>query len=137
MTKLIGFIGKGGTGKTTITTLFLKYILSKKIKPVLVIDADPNSSLPDLLAIKIDSTIGTIREELKTNIDNNSISKYDYCEYAINNALYESNGFDLIVMGTHGKTGVEHAILGSVAEKVIRKSPFPVFIIPLREKKAG
>ncbi len=47
----------------------------------------------------------------------------------------EEKQIDLIVMGTHGKTGIEHAILGSIAEKVIRKSPFPVFIIPLREKK--
>jgi nucleotide-binding universal stress UspA family protein len=42
---------------------------------------------------------------------------------------------DLIVMGTHGRTGIEHVFLGSVAEKVIRRSPFPVFIIPDRNKK--
>ena len=40
---------------------------------------------------------------------------------------------DLIVMGTHGRTGIEHVFLGSVAEKVIRRSPFPVFIIPARK----
>ncbi|MFX0200846.1 MAG: universal stress protein [Candidatus Hodarchaeota archaeon] len=40
---------------------------------------------------------------------------------------------DLIVMGTHGKTGIEHVFLGSVAEKVIRRSSFPVFIIPSRK----
>ena len=31
--------------------------------------------------------------------------------------------FDLIVMGTHGRTGIKHALLGSVAEKVVRKAP--------------
>ncbi len=41
---------------------------------------------------------------------------------------------DLIVIGTHGSTGIEHVFFGSVAEKVIRHSPFPVFIIPSREK---
>ncbi len=41
---------------------------------------------------------------------------------------------DLIVMGTHGRTGVEHVFFGSVAERVIRHSPLPVFIIPSREK---
>jgi len=41
---------------------------------------------------------------------------------------------DLIVMGTHGKTGIEHVFLGSVAEKVLRHSPFPIFVIPSREK---
>jgi len=39
---------------------------------------------------------------------------------------------DLIVMSTHGRTGIEHVLLGSVAEKVIQRSPFPVFIIPAR-----
>ena len=41
---------------------------------------------------------------------------------------------DIIVMGTHGKTGMEHAFFGSVAEKVLRHSPFPIFVIPSREK---
>ncbi|MBW2003790.1 MAG: universal stress protein [Deltaproteobacteria bacterium] len=41
---------------------------------------------------------------------------------------------DIIVMGTHGRTGIEHVFFGSVAEKVLRHSPFPVFIIPDREK---
>ena len=41
---------------------------------------------------------------------------------------------DIIVMGTHGNTGIEHVFFGSVAEKVLRHSPFPVFIIPDRKK---
>jgi len=41
---------------------------------------------------------------------------------------------DIIVMGTHGRTGIEHVFFGSVAEKVIRHSPFPVFIIPCTKK---
>jgi nucleotide-binding universal stress UspA family protein len=36
---------------------------------------------------------------------------------------------DLIVMGTHGRTGVKHFILGSVAEHVVRESPVPVLTI--------
>ena len=42
---------------------------------------------------------------------------------------------DIIVMGTHGRTGIEHVFFGSVAEKVIRHSPFPVFIIPCKRKR--
>ncbi len=41
---------------------------------------------------------------------------------------------DLIVMGTHGRTGIEHVFFGSVAEKVLRHSPYPVFIIPCKKK---
>ena len=36
---------------------------------------------------------------------------------------------DLIVMGTHGYTGLRHVLLGSVAEKVIRLAPCPVFVV--------
>jgi nucleotide-binding universal stress UspA family protein len=37
---------------------------------------------------------------------------------------------DLIVMGTHGRTGLEYAFFGSVAERVIRGAPCPVLIVP-------
>ncbi|MFE3848754.1 universal stress protein [Flavobacterium sp. LB3P45] len=37
---------------------------------------------------------------------------------------------DLIVLGTHGRTGISHLIMGSVAEKIVRHSEIPVFIIP-------
>jgi len=40
---------------------------------------------------------------------------------------------DLIVMATHGRSGIEHMLMGSVAEKVVRKSPCPVLTI----KKSG
>lgn len=39
------------------------------------------------------------------------------------------NGADLIVIGTHGRTGVEHVIFGSTAEKVVRMAPCPVLTI--------
>lgn len=41
---------------------------------------------------------------------------------------------DIIVIGTHGRTGIEHFFIGSVAEKIIRHSRIPVFIIPHGEK---
>jgi nucleotide-binding universal stress UspA family protein len=43
-----------------------------------------------------------------------------------------SAGSDLIVMGTHGASGFEHLLLGSVAEKVLRKAPCPVLTVPPR-----
>jgi len=39
---------------------------------------------------------------------------------------------DLIVMGTHGRSGLAHALLGSVAERVVQHAPCPVLIVPKR-----
>ena len=40
----------------------------------------------------------------------------------------QDKGADLIVMGTHGRTGLPHALMGSVAEKVVRLAPCPVLV---------
>ncbi|MCX8118029.1 MAG: universal stress protein [Desulfobacterota bacterium] len=42
---------------------------------------------------------------------------------------------DLIVMGTHGRTGLDHVFFGSTAEKVVRKSPCPVMTVRLPGKR--
>ena len=41
---------------------------------------------------------------------------------------------DIIVLGTHGRTGISHLIMGSVAEKIVRHSEIPVFIIPIKSR---
>ena len=43
--------------------------------------------------------------------------------------MIESEGIDLVVMGTHGRKGLEHTIFGSVAENVVKKSPVPVLTV--------
>jgi nucleotide-binding universal stress UspA family protein len=40
--------------------------------------------------------------------------------------------YDLIVVGTHGRTGIEHVLVGSVAEKVVRHAPCPVLVVRRR-----
>jgi len=41
---------------------------------------------------------------------------------------------DLIVIGTHGRSGIEHVLFGSTAEKVVRKAPCPVFTVRAKDK---
>lgn len=45
--------------------------------------------------------------------------------------LLSTGEFDMVVMGTHGRGGVKHLMLGSVAEKVTRGSPVPVMTVPV------
>jgi nucleotide-binding universal stress UspA family protein len=45
-------------------------------------------------------------------------------------------GADLIVVGTHGRTGLAHAMLGSVAERVVRRASCPVLTVPFSKKAA-
>ena len=45
----------------------------------------------------------------------------------------KGGAYDLVVMGTHGRTGISHALLGSVAEKVVRRAPCPVLTVRTSE----
>ena len=42
----------------------------------------------------------------------------------------EKTGADLIVVGTHGRTGIAHTLMGSIAERVVQRSTCPVLVIP-------
>lgn len=53
-----------------------------------------------------------------------------YAQVIIDTA--RARGIELIVMGTHGRTGLAHAVLGSVAERVVRQAPCPVLTIHAR-----
>ena len=49
----------------------------------------------------------------------------------------KEGGFDLVVMGTHGRTGLSHVVLGSVAERVVRAAPCPVLTVRTRAAAAA
>lgn len=101
MGKILAVSGKGGTGKTTISTLMIRHIIRSIKKPVLAVDADSNSNLDLTLGVKIDKTIGGVREHLRENVSSlpAGMSKEVWVESLSEQALYEEKGFDLISMG--------------------------------------
>ena len=104
----IAVAGKGGVGKTTTSGMIVDYLCSKKQGPVLVVDADANSNLNEVLGVEVETSLGQIREEmaqaeLKGTIPS-GMTKADYAEFKFNSALIEEDDFDMLVMGrTQGK----------------------------------
>jgi len=98
MTKVIAMAGKGGTGKTTTSALLLKYLLHRKMTPVLAVDADANANLNELLGLSVGTTLGEIRKEIKGDIPP-GMSRDQFMEMKIHQALIEESGYDLLVMG--------------------------------------
>lgn len=51
--------------------------------------------------------------------------------------MAEQENVDMIVMSTHGRTGIDHVILGSVTEKVVARASCPVLVVPQRARPAS
>jgi len=98
MTKVIALAGKGGTGKTTISALALKYLCERQMTPVLAVDADANANLNELLGLDVHMTLGKIRKEIKGEIPS-GMTRNQFMEIKIHQALIEESGYDLMVMG--------------------------------------
>ena len=108
MPHTIAVAGKGGVGKTTTCGMIIDYLTKKNRGPVLVVDADANSNLNEVLGVEVETSLGAIREEmaqaeLKGTIPA-GMTKADYAEFKFNSALVEEDDFDMLVMGrTQGK----------------------------------
>ncbi len=104
----IAVAGKGGVGKTTTCGMMIDYLCKKKQGPVLVVDADANSNLNEVLGVEVETSLGEIREEMARAEMKGTIpagmTKAEYAEYKFNSALVEEDDFDMLVMGrTQGK----------------------------------
>ena len=125
----ISFVGKGGTGKTTLSALLVNYFIDQKQTPILVVDADPNFNLNELLEVEIETTLSEIREELLKGDTPEFMSRYDYVEMRVNEALIETKDFDLLVMGypeTSGCYCPVHAFLSNSLEKLMNNYPYVI-----------
>jgi len=121
MAYVIGFAGKGGTGKTTISALTVRYLIEKKKKSVLAVDADSNSCLNEALGVEIHATIGKLREESLATIRSGAdrpggMSMEQLFDFQVQQSIIESKGFDLMVMGRPEGPGCYCA-----ANNIIRK----------------
>ena len=98
MTYSIALAGKGGTGKTTMAGMLIKYLVEKGKTPVLAVDADANANLNEVLGLPIAQTLGDAREEMKTGVSA-GMTKDIFMEMKLQEAVMETPNFDLIVMG--------------------------------------
>ena len=104
----IAVAGKGGVGKTTTCGMLIDYLCKKKNGPVLVVDADANSNLNEVLGVEVETSLGAIREEMAQAEMKGTIpagmTKADYADFKFNSAIVEEDDFDMLVMGrTQGK----------------------------------
>ena len=98
MGKSIAIAGKGGTGKTTLIGLILRWMSEQEMKPILAVDADANANLGEVLDVEVPGNIGALREGMKTDVPT-GMTKEAYMEYHIQNLLVETGTFDLLTMG--------------------------------------
>jgi len=101
MTATIVVAGKGGVGKTAISSLLIEALSKKGV--VLAIDADPSTNLNDALGMPLGDTVGKAREDLAEDVSKGrippTVSKQEVLDMKIKEALVESAKVDLLAMG--------------------------------------
>ena len=107
MSYSVALAGKGGTGKTTLACLIIRFLNSERRGPILAVDADPNANMAEGLGLEVKQTVGMM---LATFIEEKfdfpqGMSKDAYMEYRLNELLVESRNIDLLVMGRGEGTG--------------------------------
>ncbi|MHC4708375.1 MAG: ATP-binding protein [Planctomycetota bacterium] len=100
MATTIAISGKGGSGKTTLAAMIIRLLSEQTKRPVLAVDADPNSCLGVTMGVQPDVAIAELREKAAAKGPTNSgLDKVRSFEYDIQQAITEAKGFDLLTMG--------------------------------------
>jgi CO dehydrogenase maturation factor len=104
LSRVIAVAGKGGTGKTTTSALLIRYLNNCGKTPILAVDADPDSNLPEALGMAGDKTLSTVGGTRQEFFDTKGdvpagMPKEAYLELKLSQALVESKSIDLLVMG--------------------------------------
>ena len=101
MTFSIAVAGKGGSGKTSVASLVIRYLEKNCSGSILAIDADPNANLGESLGLEVKRTVGLMLDEFqrdKIKIPS-GMTKEAYLEYRLNEVIVESKQLDLVTMG--------------------------------------
>ena len=125
----IALAGKGGTGKTTTAGMLIKYLMKKNKTPILAVDADCNANLNEVLGVEISDTLGNAREEMKKGDVPSGMTKDIFMEMKLEEALVESEGFDLVVMGQPEGAGcycAANTLLTNFLERLSDQYPYIV-----------
>jgi CO dehydrogenase maturation factor len=125
----IALAGKGGTGKTTTAGMLIKYLLKKNKTPILAVDADCNANLNEVLGVDITDTLGNAREEMKKGDVPSGMTKDIFMEMKLEEALVESEGYDLVVMGQPEGAGcycAANTLLTNFLERLSDQYPYIV-----------
>jgi CO dehydrogenase maturation factor len=125
----IALAGKGGTGKTTVAGLLIKYLVKTGRTPVLAVDADSNANLNEVCGLEVTDTLGNAREEMKKGIVPSGMTKDIFMNMKLQQAVVEDDGFDLIVMGQPEGPGcycAANTLLTGFLEKLTGNYPYIV-----------
>ncbi len=127
MSLRIAVAGKGGTGKTTLSAGLVRVCLEEQIRPVLAVDADPNSNLGLYLGFPEPTTLAEIREEKEVPA---GMSKLDYVNMRVQECVAEGHGVDLICMGRPEGPGCYCAVNHLLRKELSRlQQNYPVVIL--------
>lgn len=99
---IIAVAGKGGTGKTVIASLLLKFLTENGKGRVLAIDADPATCLPSTLGVTVQKTIGDVREEIASPSQvffSEDMPTDMLIEYKIEDIMVNTPLFSILAMG--------------------------------------
>lgn len=97
----VAIAGKGGVGKTSLAALLVRAFREDGLRPVLAVDADPNSNLAEALGVERTRTLADIREELSAPEGSSpgGAGRARTLRDEIARSVVEAEGFDLITMG--------------------------------------
>ena len=97
----IAIAGKGGTGKTTLSALLVRALREAEIRPLLAVDADPNSNLAEALGVQEGRPLADIREQGSSPEGSppSGVGRARALDDEMQRAITEADGFDLITMG--------------------------------------